>query len=231
MTTRHEYRDALNLSWRRFKDGHITKEEFENRSDRHFEDFLAQEHLRDNSNRRIFRKIIHKAKNRYALAKDRYYYKDINVQQYIWNRGLEIGMGIGLYDSRLVELGLGTQLLPTAERELFSWESLKLERDYYPPSLRDPDNFHNCPPENAISAGWTMYKFLELMDFYNENYVPSLAGDHIIRDMAWVELPEEVDAYDIPPYLEVELTPAQIRNFERLRDGQGPPDRRGRGNS
>ncbi len=223
MTTRKEYRHAIRRAWRRFKDGLITKEEYENRTDRHFEEFLAQDHLR-NGNLHIFKKLIHKAKNRYALAKDRYYYKDINVEQYIWRRGLDIGKGIGVYDARLVELGLGTELLPTDKREEFSWKSLKVEREIFPPSMRDPDNFYNCPPENTLSAQVTMYVFLELMDYYNQNYVPSLEYDWIIRDMAWIELPEEIDAYEVPPYLEIIVPPPMVAHFEKLRDGGGPPN-------
>lgn len=220
---KREYRTAINRAYHRFKRGEITREEFEIRSDRHYEHFLAQEHLR-NGNTRIFKKLLRKAKNRYAIAKDRYYLREINIEQYIWRRGLEIGMGIGFYDSRLVELGLGDRLLRTVARENFSWKSLKVEQEVFPPSLRSPDNITICPPENALAAQQTMYVFLELADHYNKNHVPSLASDWIIRDLGWLELPEEFDAYSVPPYLEINITPAERRKFERWRDGLGPPN-------
>ncbi len=223
MATRKEYKTTLKRAWGRYKRGQITREEFEIRASRQWDDFLAQEHIRDSSNRRIFKKLAKEAKDRYGRAKDRYYYKDINVQQYIWRRGLTVGMGMSHYESRLVELGLATGLMTTEERELFSWKSLKLEREAFPPMLRDPDNFYNCPPENELAAEQTMYIFLELMDYYNQNYVPSLSEDWIIRDMKWIELAGEAVA-QVPPYLEVNLTPAQIANFENLRDGGGPPN-------
>jgi len=220
---RKEYRRRINKSYHRFNRGEITKEEFEIRTDRHYEEFLAQEHLRNNKNRRIFKKLLLKAKNRYGLAKDRYYLKEINIQQYIWRRGLRIGQGLGLYDSRLVELGLGDRLLRTVARENFSWKSLKVEQEIFPPSLRSPDNIVTCPPENALAAQQTMYVFLELADHYNKNHVPSLASDWIIRDPSWVVINEEIDAYSVPPYLEINVTPAERRKFERWRDGLGPP--------
>ncbi len=212
-----EYARSLNQEWQKFKRGLISREQYGINAKDLFEQFLTTKHL-ENGDLDIFREIIREAKNKYAKAKDDYYLKRIEITEYIHRRGLRKGAGVGWYDYRLVQLGLAKELLPVKHREDFSWKSLKIERRIFPDRLRSPDNLTDCPPENELAATQTMYVFLELIDFYNHNYVPTFPRKLKLRDHAWIELPGEEESFD-KPYLNIVVTPAERRQFERWRNG------------
>lgn len=213
-----KFREEKDKHWRRFKKGQISREKYEELSLGIWEKHLAEKHLEDGS-LDIFKKLIHEAKIRYAEAKDNYYLGRISIKEYIHKRGLRRGEGVGWYDHKLVELGLGTQLLPTDKREEFSWRSLKIERKLMPDSCIDPNSNKICAPENEKAAAETMLLFLELIDYYNQNYVPSLKDNWRIRDPAWVQLEKEKEAYE-KPYSNVRVTDKEREQFERMRDGR-----------
>jgi len=214
-----EYAKALDNKWKEYKTGIISNDDFQAQAIIFYDKYLASKHLKD-GDLDIFKKILHEAKNLYGLAKDNYYLKKINITDYIWERGLAIGKGISWYDFKMVELGLGAELLPKKDREHFSWKSLKIERQIFPDRLRSPYNMTLCPKENELSAIQTLRVFFELIDFYNQKHVPTLKRDWNIRDGSWVELDAEAEAFDLP-YLDIEVTARERAQFERWRDGTG----------
>ena len=211
--------DLLNVKWKEYKAGTIARQEFDDFSVILFDRYLAAKHLKDGS-LDIFKKLLHEAKDKYGIAKDNYYLGRINITRYIWDRGLAVGKGVSWFDFKIVELGLGTELLPKKDREHFSWKSLKIEREIMPDRLINPDNINNCPKENESAAAQTLIVFFELIDFYNKNYVPSLEKNWKVRDLAWIDIPGEADAFD-KPYLDVTVTPRERLQYEQWRDGIG----------